>query len=137
MSEDVRAGTAPRAFESFAAGERGCARPRGPRARALLGAAAAIAVALAWGGAGAQDAATATSAEDFGGMDQLIAAAQEEGELNVIALPPDWANYGEMLETFEEKYDIKINSASPDGSSQDEVNAVTSQRGQDRAPDVL
>ena len=44
---------------------------------------------------------------------------------------------GEMLDTFSEKYDIEINSASPDGSSQDELNAVTSQRGQDRAPDVL
>src|SRR3712207_1570109 len=57
--------------------------------------------------------------------------------LNVIALPPDWANYGEMLETFSEKYDIEINSANPDGSSQDELNAVESQKGQDRAPDVL
>ena len=89
------------------------------------------------GGGSDTDAATATSAEDFGGMDALIEAAQAEGELNVIALPPDWANYGEMLETFSEKYDIEINSASPDGSSQDELNAVTSQRGQDRAPDVL
>ena len=70
-------------------------------------------------------------------MDALIEAAKAEGELNVIALPPDWANYGEMLETFSEKYDIEINSATPDGSSQDELNAVTSQRGQDRAPDVL
>jgi putative spermidine/putrescine transport system substrate-binding protein len=70
-------------------------------------------------------------------MDALVAAAKQEGTLNVIALPPDWANYGEMLETFSEKYDIEINSASPDGSSQDELNAVTSQRGQDRAPDVL
>ena len=43
------------------------------------------------------DAATATSAEEFGSMDDLVAAAQAEGELNVIALPPDWANYGEML----------------------------------------
>ena len=83
------------------------------------------------------DAATATSVEDFGGMDALVEAAQAEGTLNVIALPPDWANYGEMLETFGEKYDIEINSATPDGSSQDELNAVESQRGQDRAPDVL
>jgi len=83
------------------------------------------------------DAAGATSAEDFGGMDALIEAAKEEGTLNVIALPPDWANYGEMLDTFSEKYDIEINSASPDGSSQDELNAVESQKGQDRAPDVL
>lgn len=89
------------------------------------------------GGASGSDWATATSVEDGGGMDALVEAAQAEGELNVIALPPDWANYGEMLETFSKKYDIEINSASPDGSSQDEVNAVTSQRGQDRAPDVL
>ena len=53
------------------------------------------------GGSGSEtDAATATSAEDFGGMDALIEAAQAEGTLNVIALPPDWANYGEMLDTF-------------------------------------
>jgi len=89
------------------------------------------------GGGSGSDAATATSAEDFGGMDALVEAAQEEGTLNVIALPPDWANYGEMLDTFGKKYDIEINSASPDGSSQDELNAVESQKGQDRAPDVL
>ena len=89
------------------------------------------------GGGGEVDAASATSAEDFGGMEALVEAAQAEGELNVVALPPDWANYGEMLDTFSEKYDIEINSAIPSGSSQDELNAVTSQRGQDRAPDVL
>jgi putative spermidine/putrescine transport system substrate-binding protein len=89
------------------------------------------------GSGGGSDAATATSAEDLGGMDALVEAAQEEGELNVIALPPSWSNYQEMLDTFSEKYDITINSATPDGSSQDELNAVTSQKGQDRAPDVL
>jgi putative spermidine/putrescine transport system substrate-binding protein len=83
------------------------------------------------------DAATATSLGDFGELDDLVAAAQAEGTLNVIALPRDWANYGEMLDTFADKYDIEINSATPDGSSQDELDAVTSQRGQDRAPDVL
>ena len=35
----------------------------------------------------------ATSAKDFGGMAKLVAAAKKEGELNVIALPPTWANY--------------------------------------------
>jgi ABC-type Fe3+ transport system substrate-binding protein len=89
------------------------------------------------GSSGGSDAATATSAEEFGGMDALVSAAQEEGELNVIALPPSWSNYQEMLDTFSAKYDIAINSATPDGSSQDELNAVTSQKGQDRAPDVL
>jgi putative spermidine/putrescine transport system substrate-binding protein len=89
------------------------------------------------GGGSGSDAATATSVEDFGGMDALVEAAQAEGTLNVIALPRDWANYGEMLDTFSEKYGIEINEATPLGSSQDEINAVESQKGQERAPDVL
>ena len=79
----------------------------------------------------------ATSAEDFGSMDDLVKAAQEEGELNVIALPPDWANYGEMISTFEDKYDIDINSDQPDGASQDEINAANDLAGTDKAPDVF
>ena len=89
------------------------------------------------GGSGGTDAAAATSSEDFGGMDALVEAAQEEGELNVIALPPDWANYGEMISTFSEKYDIEVNSAQPDGASQDEINAADQLAGTDRAPDVF
>lgn len=83
------------------------------------------------------DAAAATSAEDFGGLDELVQAAQDEGELNVIALPPDWANYGEVISTFEEKYDIEVNSAQPDAASQDEINAANELAGTDRAPDVF
>ncbi len=83
------------------------------------------------------DAATATSADDFGTMDDLVKAAQDEGELNVIALPPDWANYGEIIDAFAEKYDIKVNSDQPDGASQDEINAATDLAGTDKAPDVF
>jgi putative spermidine/putrescine transport system substrate-binding protein len=86
---------------------------------------------------GGTDAATATSAEEFGGMDALVEAAQEEGQLNVIALPPDWANYGEIIETFAEKYDIEVNSAQPDAASQDEINAAKQLEGTERAPDVF
>jgi putative spermidine/putrescine transport system substrate-binding protein len=86
---------------------------------------------------GGADASTATSAEDMGGMDALVAAAQEEGTLNVIALPPDWANYGEIIDTFSEKYDIEVSSAQPDGASQDEINAANQLEGTDRAPDVF
>ncbi|MEV8517050.1 ABC transporter substrate-binding protein [Dactylosporangium sp. NPDC051484] len=82
-------------------------------------------------------AASATSAQDLGGLDALVAAAKAEGQLNVIALPRDWANYGEIIDTFSKKYGIKVNSDNPDGSSQDEINAVKSLKGQDRAPDVL
>jgi putative spermidine/putrescine transport system substrate-binding protein len=88
-------------------------------------------------GSGGNAWATAASAQAGGGMDALVAAAKAEGTLNVIALPPDWANYGNMLKAFTDKYGIKIDSANPDGSSQDEINAVKQLGTQDRAPDVL
>ncbi|HET7668377.1 MAG TPA: ABC transporter substrate-binding protein [Mycobacterium sp.] len=79
----------------------------------------------------------ATSAADFGGMDALVAAAKKEGELNVIALPPDWANYGAVIKAFSDKYGIKVNSAQPDAASQDEINAANQQKGKSSAPDVF
>ncbi|GHD72559.1 MULTISPECIES: ABC transporter substrate-binding protein [Streptomyces] len=80
----------------------------------------------------------ATSVADLGGMEALVAAAEKEGQLNVIALPPDWANYGEIVKAFQAKYPkIKINSENPDAASADEIAAVKSRKGQKRAPDVL
>ncbi|MFF0549612.1 ABC transporter substrate-binding protein [Streptomyces sp. NPDC004311] len=84
-----------------------------------------------------KDAATATSAADFGGMDALVEAAKKEGVLHAMALPRDWANYGALIDGFTQKYGIKVEVENPDGSSQDEINAVTGRKGQDRAPDVL
>jgi putative spermidine/putrescine transport system substrate-binding protein len=81
--------------------------------------------------------ATETSVTAGGGMNALIAAAKKEGTLNVIALPPTWANYGAILSAFTAKYGIKINSALPDGSSQQEVDAVKTENGTAKAPDVL
>jgi putative spermidine/putrescine transport system substrate-binding protein len=86
---------------------------------------------------GSTGAATATSAADLGGLDALVTAAKKEGQLNVIALPPDWANYGEIIKAFGDKYGIKVNSAQPDASSQDEINAADQLKGQDKAPDVF
>jgi putative spermidine/putrescine transport system substrate-binding protein len=87
--------------------------------------------------AGAASAKDAKSAADLGGMDALVAAAKKEGALNVIALPPDWANYGAIINAFKTKYGITVNSAQPDGASQDEINAVKQLKGTQRAPDVL
>ena len=71
-------------------------------------------------------------------MDALVKAANAEGQLNVIALPPSWANYGKIIGGFEKKYPkITINSANPDGSSADEVSAAKAQKGQSTAPDVF
>lgn len=89
------------------------------------------------GASGTANVATATSAAAVGGMDALVAAAKKEGALNVIALPRDWTNYGALLDGFATKYGIKINSANPDGSSADEITAITSLKSQERAPDVV
>src|SRR5258705_6342854 len=81
--------------------------------------------------------ATASSVAAGGGMNALVAAAKKEGTLNVITLPANWANYGTIMKDFTAKYGIKINDANPDGSSQDEINAMQQLKGQSRAPDVL
>lgn len=81
--------------------------------------------------------ATATSAQASGGLNALVAAAQKEGQLNVITLPSNWANYGTIMKDFTAKYGIKINDANPEGSSQDEINAINSEKGTSRAPDVV
>ena len=78
-----------------------------------------------------------TSASAGGGMSALVKAAKAEGTLNVIALPPTWANYGTIISTFEKDYGIKVNSALPDGTSQQEVDAVKTENGTAKAPDVM
>jgi putative spermidine/putrescine transport system substrate-binding protein len=86
---------------------------------------------------GGTKASTAQSAKDLGGMAALVDAAKKEGTLNVIALPPDWANYGEVIAGFQAKYGLKVNSAQPDASSADEISAAKNLKGQSKAPDVF
>lgn len=84
------------------------------------------------------DAASATSLADFGTLEDLEAAAIAEGQLNVIALPRDWANYGEILDLFAERYpEITIDEQSPDVSSAEEIQAAETNAGLDTAPDVF
>jgi len=71
-------------------------------------------------------------------MADLEAAAKAEGKLNVIALPHDWANYGEILATFKSMYpEITINEQNPMGSSAEEIQAAKNNKGLDTAPDVF
>jgi putative spermidine/putrescine transport system substrate-binding protein len=89
------------------------------------------------GASGGTNWANETSASAGGGMSALVKAAKAEGTLNVIALPPTWANYSSIIADFTKTYGIKINSALPDGTSQQEVDAVKSENGTSKAPDVL
>jgi putative spermidine/putrescine transport system substrate-binding protein len=70
-------------------------------------------------------------------MKELVAQAKKEGHLNLIALPPDWANYGEILSTFQKKYGLAMTSASPEMSSAQENQAIISLKGQSRGPDAV
>src|SRR5579859_4332847 len=119
----------------------GRVRMKAPHKAALAGfvvlAVAAAGCSSSSGGSSDAKWKTATSAAGGGGMKALIAAAKQEGTLNVIALPPTWANYGNIIKAFQAKYGITVNSALPDGTSQQEVDAVKSENGTAKAPDVL
>jgi putative spermidine/putrescine transport system substrate-binding protein len=72
-------------------------------------------------------------------MAALIDAAKKEGNLTTIALPRSWCNYGALLDGFTAKYGIVINNLNPDGSSQQELDAITANKdtGGPGAPDVV
>lgn len=67
----------------------------------------------------------------------ILKEAKKEGQLNTIALPPDWANYGEIMSTFKKRFGMKLTNDNPDASSAQENQAVRSLKGDPRAPDVL
>lgn len=71
--------------------------------------------------------------------DALVAAAKQEGQLTVIALPHDWCGYGAVISAFQKKYGIKINELNPDAGSGDEVEAIKANKGNKgpQAPDVI
>ena len=111
------------------------------RSRGVVVSLAAIAIivtACSGGGGSSKAATTTTSAADMGGMEELVKAAEAEGTLNVIAVPPEWANYKGILEKFKAKYPtIKVDEQGPDFNSQQEIDAVNNQKGTDKAPDVF
>ena len=72
-------------------------------------------------------------------MAQLVADAQKEGVLTTIALPRSWCNYGALLDGYTKKYGIKIVDLNPDGSSQQELDAIVANKSNKgpAAPDVI
>jgi putative spermidine/putrescine transport system substrate-binding protein len=86
--------------------------------------------------AAAGDWKTATSA-GAGGVDAVCAAGKAEGTVNLIATPPDWANYGQMITDFTAKYGIKVVSDQPDADSQTEITTAQQLAGTGRQPDIF
>ncbi len=112
-------------------------RRAGTGATGLLGVGALAVVLDACGSSTPSSTPSGTSASSSGSLSSLEAKAKAEGKLNVIALPPDWSNYGTIISTFQSKYGIKVNSAAPDDSSAQELTALKALKGQSRAPDVV
>jgi putative spermidine/putrescine transport system substrate-binding protein len=83
---------------------------------------------------------TAAVAPAAGGADltKLAADCTTEGQVNLIALPDEWANYKGILESFRTKYPgVKNPVANPDASSKDEMEAVKTLAGQADQPDAV
>jgi putative spermidine/putrescine transport system substrate-binding protein len=115
---------------------------------ASMGAIAALALAACSSGATAAPSAAASAAASMApsaaassgtDMTGLIAAAKAEGALTTIALPRSWCGYGALLDGFTAKYGIPINNLNPDGSSQQELDAITANKDNKgpAAPDVI
>jgi len=109
----------------------------GSVAAALVVALAIPAISTTSASAAGRDYSKVTSASQGGGLAALTAACKKEGQLNVIALPHYWANYGDMIEGFKKAYGVKVDEANPEGSSQEEIDAAVTNKGTNRSPDVF
>ncbi len=79
---------------------------------------------------------TAAAAAPAADLTKLAADCTTEGQVNLIALPDEWANYKGILESFRSKYPgVKNPVANPDASSKDEMEAVKTLAGQADMPD--
>ena len=113
------------------------------------GAILAIVVAACGGGAttapttaptGTPGASTASTGPTADPMAALVTAAKAEGGLTTIALPKaGWCDYAKLMAGFTTKYGIPINDLNPDGSSQQEVDAIKANKDNKgpQAPDVI
>ena len=110
---------------------------RGSLAATLVVALAIPVIQSSSASAAGRDFSKVTSAAQAGGLAGLEAACKKEGQLNVIALPLYWANYGDMIDGFKKKYGVKIDEANPEGSSQEEIDAAVTNKGTMRSPDVF
>ncbi len=77
--------------------------------------------------------------EEFVPDPTLLAAAEGEGTLTTIALPHDWCNYGEVIETFKTRTGLDVNELDPNAGSGDEIEAIKANKDNPgpQAPDVI
>lgn len=67
----------------------------------------------------------------------LTAAAKDEGALTLIGSPRAWANSGEIIDAFAEKFGIDVTSIYPDATSGEELTVLRTWRTSPQRPDVV
>jgi len=108
-----------------------------------VGGVAAGSVLEACGSSSSSTTTTAAAGGGGGGMAALVSAAKSEGTLNLIADPANWANYGTqsmagtVIGDFHAKYGIQCPVVNPEGTSAEELAAITSDKGTSKAPDAV
>jgi len=85
----------------------------------------------------AGNSASASAASCGTTVDQIATAAKKEGNVNLIALPDNWANYAGILKSFRDTYGLEAPVANPDASSADELTAIKTLAGQPSKPDAI
>ena len=90
-------------------------------------------------GGGTTEAPGTTAAAGGGDLDALYQECLANGaKVNLIALPDEWANYKGILQSFRDKYPGVDNPVqNPNGTSQDELDAIVNLQGQPDMPDAI
>lgn len=69
--------------------------------------------------------------------EELVAAAKKEGSVSIHGQPADWAGTGLIVDAFEAKYGITVNSYLPELDSQGQLTVLRTWPGDPRFPDVV
>lgn len=77
--------------------------------------------------------------EAVGGMNDLVANAEAEGELAIIGMPRNLFGYAEIIDLFKAKYAINVRELAPNASSSEvvEIMQQTAVQPSDQLPDVV
>lgn len=70
-------------------------------------------------------------------LEEMALAAADEGVVHLVAVSPDWANYGGVLKGFQERYGVLPQIMSPDASSNQELAILNRLVGTPDMPDCL
>lgn len=70
-------------------------------------------------------------------IEEITERAADEQKVHLIAYPDWWANYAEAFELYTDEHGLDVEVSNPNGSSEEEFEAIRTLRGQATQPDVL